>query len=84
MRRPGAALTSTMPPPCSSSGWSTLSHTTSTPQMSSPTICAAATARVRHLRMHVVGHIGGRAAGAEVGVVAQDDALPLGGTESAM
>jgi hypothetical protein len=45
MRRPGAALTSTMPPLCSSSGCRTLSHTTSTPQMSRPTICAASTAR---------------------------------------
>src|SRR5450830_728239 len=45
MRRPGAAFTSTMPPCCSSSGRSTLSQTTSTPQMCMPTIWAAATAR---------------------------------------
>ena len=45
MRRPGAALTSTMPPFCSSSGLMTVSHTTSTPQMSRPTVCAASMAR---------------------------------------
>ncbi|MNY28430.1 hypothetical protein D3C86_1624040 [compost metagenome] len=45
MRRPGAALTSTMPPACSSNGLSMVSHTASTPQMSRPTIWAAATAR---------------------------------------
>ena len=45
MRRPGAALTSTIPPPCSSSGRSTVSQTTSTPQMSSPTMRAASIAR---------------------------------------
>ena len=45
MRKPGAALTSTMPPFCSSSGRETDSHTTSTPQMSTPTIWAAATTR---------------------------------------
>ena len=33
----------------------------------------------RHLRMDVVGHIGRRAAGAQIGVVAQDDALAHGG-----
>jgi hypothetical protein len=42
MRRPGAAFTSTMPPPCSSSGLQHVSQTTSTPQMSRPIICAAA------------------------------------------
>ena len=45
IRRPGAAFTSTMPPCCSSSGRMTFSHTMSTPQMCSPTICAASTAR---------------------------------------
>ena len=45
MRRPGAALTSTTPPCCSSSGRSTFSQTMSTPQMCRPTICAASTAR---------------------------------------
>ena len=45
MRKPGAALTSTMPPFCSSIGFKTLSQTKSTPQISSPTICAAAIAR---------------------------------------
>ena len=44
MRKPGAAFTSTMPPPCASSGCNTLSHITSTPQISKPIICAAATA----------------------------------------
>src|SRR5574343_252955 len=44
MRRPGAALTSTMPPPCSSSGLCMVSQTTSMPAMSRPTVCAAATA----------------------------------------
>jgi hypothetical protein len=32
-----------------------------------------------HFGVHVVGHVGGGAAGGEVGVVAQDDALALGG-----
>ena len=45
MRKPGAALTSTTPPLCSSIGSKTDSQTTSTPQISSPTICAAAMAR---------------------------------------
>ncbi len=45
MRRPGAALTSTMPPACSSNGLSMVPHTASTPQMSRSTIWAAATAR---------------------------------------
>ena len=45
MRNPGAAFTSITPPPCSSSGFSMLSHITSTPQISSPIICAAAMAR---------------------------------------
>ena len=72
MRRPGAALTSTTPPCCSSSGYSTLSATMSTPQMSRPIIRAADT-RARHLGMDLVGHVGGRAAGAQVGVVAQED-----------
>ena len=45
MRRPGAALTSTMPPPVSSSGRTTVSQTTSTPQISRPTMRAAVTAR---------------------------------------
>jgi hypothetical protein len=63
MRSPGAALTSTMPPLTSSSGRITVSATTSTPQMCRPTICAAAMARCRHLGVHVVGHVGGGAAG---------------------
>ena len=45
MRRPGAALTSTMPPFCSSSGLSMVSQTTSTPQMCRPTQAAASMAR---------------------------------------
>ena len=45
MRKPGAALTSTTPPFCSSKGFKTDSQTTSTPQMSTPTICAAAMTR---------------------------------------
>ena len=45
MRKPGAALTSTMPPFCSSRGLRTDSQTTSTPQTSTPTICAATTTR---------------------------------------
>ena len=45
MRRPGAALTSTMPPFCSSSGRSMVSQTTSTPQMCRPMVWAASTAR---------------------------------------
>ena len=45
MRKPGAAFTSTTPPLCSSRGRNTDSHTTSTPQMSKPTIWAAAMAR---------------------------------------
>jgi hypothetical protein len=32
-----------------------------------------------HFGVHVVGHVGGGAAGGQVGVVAQDDALALGG-----
>ena len=32
-----------------------------------------------HVGVHVVGHVGGRAAGGQVGVVAQVDALALGG-----
>ena len=45
IRKPGAAFTSTTPPPWVSRGCKMLSHTMSTPQMSSPTILAAATAR---------------------------------------
>ena len=45
MRKPGAAFTSTTPPLCSSMGCRTDSHTTSTPQISRPTIWAAAMAR---------------------------------------
>ena len=45
IRKPGAALTSTTPPLCSSSGCKTDSQTTSTPQISKPTIWAAAMAR---------------------------------------
>ena len=45
IRKPGAALTSTTPPLCSSRGCNTDSQTTSTPQISSPTIWAAAMAR---------------------------------------
>ena len=48
MRRPGAALTSTTAPSCSSSGRETVRQTTSTPQMSRPTVCAASTARAAH------------------------------------
>ena len=45
IRNPGAAFTSTIPPPWSSKGRKMLSATTSTPQICKPTICAAATAR---------------------------------------
>ena len=45
MRRPGAALTSTMPPLCSSRGLSMVSQTTSTPQICRPMVCAASMAR---------------------------------------
>ena len=44
IRKPGAAFTSTTPPPCFSSERCTLSHTTSTPQISKPIMIAAATA----------------------------------------
>ena len=45
MRNPGAAFTSTMPPPTSASGCSTVGETTSTPQMSRPTIRAMRSTR---------------------------------------
>ena len=41
MRKPGAALISTIPARCSSIGLATVSATRSTPAMSRPTICAA-------------------------------------------
>jgi hypothetical protein len=75
MRRPGAALSSTMPPCCSSSGRRTLSADD----------VDAGNVEADHLRggngargevgMDVVGDVGGGAAGRQVGVVAQDDAL---------
>ena len=74
---PGAALTSTTPPPCSSSGRSTLSQTTSTPQMSQADHLRRRHGARRHFRVHVVGDVGGGAAGAQVGVVAQHHALAL-------
>ena len=45
IRRPGAALTSTITPPCSSSGALMSVATTSTPAMSRPITWAASTAR---------------------------------------
>ncbi len=45
IRKPGAALTSTMPPCCSSKGRCTLSHTTSTPQTCKPIMRAASITR---------------------------------------
>ena len=45
MRKPGAALISTMPARCSSIGFKMVSATRSTPAISKPTICAAVTMR---------------------------------------
>ena len=48
MRKPGAALISTMPARCSSMGFKIVSATRSTPAISRPTICAAVTIRAAY------------------------------------
>ena len=76
MRRPGPALTSTTAPRCSSSGRPMSTATTSTPAMSRPTTRAASTARAATSGWTSVGHVGGRAAGAQVAVAADQHAHP--------
>jgi hypothetical protein len=61
---------------------SMVSQTTSTPQMSRPMVLGRGDGARGHLGVHVVGHVGGGAAGGQVGVVAQDHALALGRARS--
>jgi hypothetical protein len=77
MRRPGAAFTSTTPPRWFSIGCSTLAHHVHAADIEADHLRRFHRAR-SHFRMHVVGHVGGGAAGRQVGVVAQDDALAFG------
>ena len=70
MRKPGAALTSTITPSCSSSGRLMSWATTSTPAMSRPTILRGVDRAGGHVGMDALGHVDGRAAGAQVRVAA--------------
>jgi hypothetical protein len=75
MRRPGAALTSTMPPFCVLDRLEhAVAHQVDAADVQAHHVRRFDRAR-RHFRMHVVGDVGGRAAGGQVGVVAQDHAL---------
>ena len=82
IRSPGAALTSTTTPPCSSSGRLMSPATTSTPAMSSPITRGGLDGAGGHLGMDPLGHVDGRAAGAQVAVAADQYHAPAGGTES--
>ena len=70
IRRPGAALTSTITPPCSSSGRLMSWATTSTPAISRPIDLGGFDRPGRHLGMNAFGHVDGRAAGAQIRIAA--------------
>ena len=81
IRRPGAALISTMMPPCCSSGRLMSWQTTSTPAISRPTIRTPSADNSRGFAcfgMDQVGDVGGRATGAQVGISANQHDLARG------
>ena len=82
IRKPGAALTSTMAPPCSRTGTPMSGTMKSMPAMSRPDDPGGRLRDLDVLRVGVHGPVDGRAAGGHVAGERELDAGPLRGTES--